>query len=149
MPVPHRLPEEGEAEATNKGVVRGECSAGWVLTLARETGGGPVRCGRGAEDGDARSACPREEDEGGAHTSARKRGEGRVGRPKATGSACRWVVRGRGEVGSGWVKNQRWAKVQKQFLFEFQLILEFGRTLEIWTRRFRKKFDMGIFPKIF
>jgi hypothetical protein len=99
MAVPHRLLEEGEAEATNKGVVRGECSAGWVLTLARETGGGPVRCGQGAEDGDARSACPREEDEGGAHTSARKRGEGRVGRPKATGSACRWA--GVGERGGG------------------------------------------------
>jgi hypothetical protein len=29
----------------------------------------------------------------------------------------------------------------------FQLILEFGRTLENCTRRFRKKFDMGIFLK--
>jgi hypothetical protein len=29
------------------------------------------------------------------------------------------------------------------------LILEFGRTLKNCTRRFRKKFDMGIFPKIF
>jgi hypothetical protein len=37
----------------------------------------------------------------------------------------------------------------KEILFEFQLILEFGRDLENCTRRFRKKFDMGIFPKIF
>jgi hypothetical protein len=31
---------------------------------------------------------------------------------------------GRGEVGRGWVKNLKWAKVQKEILFEFQLILE-------------------------
>jgi hypothetical protein len=37
----------------------------------------------------------------------------------------------------------------KEILFEFQLILEFGRTLKICTRRFRKKFDMSIFPQIF
>jgi hypothetical protein len=37
----------------------------------------------------------------------------------------------------------------KRIFFEFQLILEFGRTLENCTRRFRKKFVMGIFPKIF
>jgi hypothetical protein len=49
----------------------------------------------------------------------------------------------------GWAKNRRWAQAQKEILFEFQLILEFGRTLENCTRRFRKKFDMGIFPKIF
>jgi hypothetical protein len=63
-----------------------------------------------------------------------------------------------GEIGSGpaegqgpggWVENRRWAKAQKEILFEFQLILEFGRTFENCTRRFRKKFDMGIFPKIF
>jgi hypothetical protein len=56
---------------------------------------------------------------------------------------------GRGEVGHGWVENWRWANAQKEIPFEFQLILEFGRTLENCTRRFRKKFDMGIFPKIF
>jgi hypothetical protein len=37
----------------------------------------------------------------------------------------------------------------KEILFEFQLILEFGRTLEICIKGFRKKFDMGIFPIIF
>jgi hypothetical protein len=40
------------------------------------------------------------------------------------------------------------ARIQKEILFEFQLILEFGRTLENCTRRFRS-FDMWIFPKIF
>jgi hypothetical protein len=37
----------------------------------------------------------------------------------------------------------------KEILFEFQLILEFGRTLEICVNGFRKKFDMRIFPIIF
>jgi hypothetical protein len=106
--------------------------------MARETDGGPVRRGRGAEDDSAQPACSREEDEGRAHTSAREE-RGRLGGP----------AQGRGEVGRGWVENRRWAKVQKEFLFEFQLILEFGRTLKNCTRRFRKKFDMGIFPKIF
>jgi hypothetical protein len=42
-----------------------------------------------------------------------------VGRSKATG-----LARGRGEVGRGWVKNWKWAKVEKEILFEFQLILK-------------------------
>jgi hypothetical protein len=33
-------------------------------------------------------------------------------------------ARGRGEVGRGWVNNQKWAKVQKEILFKFHLILE-------------------------
>jgi hypothetical protein len=47
-----------------------------------------------------------------------------------------------------WAEHQRWAQAQKKILFKFQLILE---KLEMGpsTRRFRKKFDMGIFPKIF
>jgi hypothetical protein len=53
-------------------------------------------------------------------------------------------VLGRGEVVRGSVKNRRWAQAQKEIPFEFQLILEFGRTLENCTRRFRKKFDMGL-----
>jgi hypothetical protein len=106
--------------------------------MARETGGGLVRRDWGVEDGGARPACPREEDEGGARTYVREE-RGRPGGP----------ARGRGEVGRGWVKNRRWAKVQKEFLFKFQLILEFGRTLENCRRRFGKKFDKGIFPKIF
>jgi hypothetical protein len=56
----------------------------------------------------------------------------------------------------GWKK--RWATAglntlpgqnSKEIIFEFQLILEFGRTLENCTRRFRRNLDMGIFPKIF
>jgi hypothetical protein len=63
-----QLPEEGEGEGevANKGGVREEGAAGWLLAVARETGGGPVRHDRGAEDSGARPACPREEDEGSA-----------------------------------------------------------------------------------
>jgi hypothetical protein len=97
----------------NKGGVREEGAAGWLLAMAREMGGGTVRRSRGAEDGGAWPACLREEDEGGARTSMREQ-RGRPGGP----------TRGRGEVGRGWVKNRRWAKIQKEILFKFQLILE-------------------------
>jgi hypothetical protein len=56
----------------NKGGVTGEGEAGWPLTMARETGGGPVSRGWGAEDGGARPACPRDKDEGRACTSVRE-----------------------------------------------------------------------------
>jgi hypothetical protein len=89
---------------------------GWPLTMAQEMGGGPVRRGQGTEDGGARPACPREEDEGGVCTSAREE-RGRPGGP-----AGRWAsgpARGRGELGRGWVENQRWAKVQKKIFLNF------------------------------
>jgi hypothetical protein len=44
--------------------------AGWPLAMARETSGSPVRRDWGVEDGGAWLACPREEDEDGARTSA-------------------------------------------------------------------------------
>jgi hypothetical protein len=56
-----------------------------------------VRCGRGAEDGGTRSACLREEDEGGARTSVREERE----RPAEGHWAC-WPVSQRGGQG-------RWA----------------------------------------
>jgi hypothetical protein len=37
---------------------------------------------------------------------------------------------------------------QESFCY-FQWILEFGKTLRIYTRRFRRNFDVGIFPKSF
>jgi hypothetical protein len=37
----------------------------------------------------------------------------------------------------------------KEFFLNFNLFLEFGRTFEICTWRFRRDFDMRIFPKIF
>jgi hypothetical protein len=58
---------------------------------------------------------------------------------------------GRGEWGGrgGRRGGSRLGQNSKEILFEFQLILEFGRTLENCTRRFRRNLDMGIFPKIF
>jgi hypothetical protein len=34
-------------------------------------------------------------------------------------------------------------------VFQFQWISNSGKTLEICTRRFRRNFEMGIFPKFF
>jgi hypothetical protein len=85
----------------------------------------------------------------------RPRPSGEGGRRLGLGER-RWPKRGGGGSGptegqglGGWAENRRWAQAQKEILFEFQLIFEFGKTLENCTRRFRKKFDMGIFPKIF
>jgi hypothetical protein len=80
-------------EAANKGGVRGEGAVGRFLAMARETGGDPMRHGRGAEDGGAWPACLREEDEGGAHTSVREE-RGRPGGP-----AGRWIDAGEREGG--------------------------------------------------
>jgi hypothetical protein len=66
-----------------------------------------------------------------------KRRERRVGRP---GWKERWAA-------AGLILESR--QNSKEILFKFLLILEFGRTLEICTRRFRRNFDMMIFPKIF
>jgi hypothetical protein len=94
---------------------------------------------RGSIGGCVRSVSSRgRRKPGGAHVAAGEK-RGRSGGPAL----------GRGQVGHGWVEIWRWVKSQKDIAFEFQLILEFGRTLENYTRRFRKKFDMGIFPKIF
>jgi hypothetical protein len=78
----------------NKGGVRGGGMAGRLLTMARETGGGPVRHDRGAEGGGARPACLREEDEGGARMSAREE-RGRPGGP-VEGHWAGWLVGQRG-----------------------------------------------------
>jgi hypothetical protein len=60
-----------------------------------------------------------------------------------------WAGRGgrRGELRLGRIRSR--GRIQKEILFEFQLILEFGRTLENCRRRLRSNFDMGIFLKIF
>jgi hypothetical protein len=90
----------------NKGGVREEGAVGRLLAMAWETGGGPMRRGRGP------------------HVS--EGGEGKAGwdgrRP--LGRLAGGPARGRGEVGCGWVKNWKWAKGQKEIPFEFQLILE-------------------------
>jgi hypothetical protein len=65
----------------------------------------------------------------GGSTGGGVRQRGREGKARwASRRPLGWLPggppRGSGEVGRGWVKNQKWAKVQKEILFEFQLILE-------------------------
>jgi hypothetical protein len=92
--------------------------------------------------------------------SVREGGAGGLGRPKAeaqwwVAAAAQWEGKGEwagwgGRRGGLWLgRIQSRARVQKEILFEFQLILEFGRTLKNCTRRFRRNFDMWIFSKIF
>jgi hypothetical protein len=93
-------------------------------------------------------------------------GKKTTGRGRLSGPAkCRGLVAvgGSGPIGGergvgrpGWKERRALAgrirsqaRIQKEILFEFQLIFEFGRTLENCTWRFRRNFDMGIFPKIF
>jgi hypothetical protein len=122
-----RRPGDGEVKAAplmavcagyggvaNKGGVRGEGAAGRLLAMARETGGSPVRHGQGAEDGGARSACPREEDEGRARTLAREERGRPGGRPKTTGPARR-----RGEGGAAGLKTRNGPKFKKKFFSNF------------------------------
>jgi hypothetical protein len=145
-----RLPEEGEAKVANKGGVREEGTAGQLLTMAREMGGGPVRCGRGAEDGSARPACPREEDEGDAGwVGQRMMPSGGLAVVAQKGGKGEWAGRGgrRGGPRLGRIRSR--ARIQKKFFSNFNLFLKFDRTLEIYTRRFRRYFDTMISPKIF
>jgi hypothetical protein len=94
----------------------------------------------------------------GAHVSVRGGGAGWLGQRKAeaqwwVAAAAQWE--GKGEWASlggrrgrpRLVRIRSRARIQKEFLFEFQLILEFGRSLENCTMRFRRNFDMGIFLK--
>jgi hypothetical protein len=73
-------------------------------------------------------------------------GPSRRGQPKR-GGVGEWA--GRGPKPRRLGQKPEMVPSSKKIIFEFQLILEFGRTLENCSRRFRKKFDMGIFPKIF
>jgi hypothetical protein len=45
----------------------------------------------------------------------------------------------------GWVRPRR--EIKWKFNFEFQMNLDFGRTLRNFTRRFRRNLDMRIFSK--
>jgi hypothetical protein len=59
-------------------------------------------------------------------------------------------------VGEEWVGSVDWAgwagpqgEIKWEFDVEFQLNLDFGMTFRNSTRRFRRNFDMKIFPKFF
>jgi hypothetical protein len=123
----------------------------WPVALERHDGGRGGRFGResaGSDEGVGSS---------GRFGSGRGRGARVAKRRGLVVVRWRWPKWREGRVGRpGW--KERWAAARlnpepsqnsKEILFEFQLILEFGRTLEICTRRFRKKFDMRIFPKVF
>jgi hypothetical protein len=89
--------------------------------------------------------------EGGAAGWADQRPRPRGGwrrRPNGRGKGS-GTVGVEGEVGRGWAESIARPEFKKKIPFEFQLILEFDRTLENCTRRFRRNFDIEIFPKIF
>jgi hypothetical protein len=56
-------------------------------------------------------------------------------------------------VGSGWPTWGSWARSQEEIemelIFEFQMILQFGKTLRNFMRRFRRNLDMRILTKFF
>jgi hypothetical protein len=124
----------------NKGGVREEGAVGRLLAMERETGGGP-----------ARPACQREEDKGGAGWLGGPKAEAqwRFGGGGPKRGKGEWAGRG-GRRGGPWLGRIRSrARTQKKFFSNFNLFLEFGRTLKICTKRFRRDFDMRIFSKIF
>jgi hypothetical protein len=104
----------------NKGGVRGEGVVGQLLAVARETGGGPVRRGRGAEGGSAQPACLREEDKGGARTLAREE----TGRPGGA-AECHWAgwpvgrCGGEGRWAVAGSKTRNGPKLKKKFFSNF------------------------------
>jgi hypothetical protein len=74
---------------------------------------------------------------------------GLADRPRPREGKGEWAGRGGRRGGPRLGRIQSRARIQKEILFKFQLILEFGRILKNCTGRFRRKFYMGIFPKIF
>jgi hypothetical protein len=75
-----------------------------------------------------------------------------VGRPKATGPTGWWVDVG--ERGGGPRLGRKAAgpigpKVKENSFLNKDLIFEYTKALEICRRRFRRDFDMRIFPKMF
>jgi hypothetical protein len=98
----------------------------------------------------ARPACPREEDEGDAGWAGqRMMPSGGLAVVAQKGGKGEWAGRGgrRGGPRLGRIRSR--ARIQKKFFSNFNLFLKFDRTLEIYTRRFRRYFDTMIFPKIF
>jgi hypothetical protein len=119
--------------------------------MAREMGGGPAALGRDTEDGGARPACPREQDEGGAGWLGWPKVEAqwRFGGGGPKGGKGDWLGWGGRRGGPRLGRIQSRVRIQKIFFSNFNLFLEFGRTLEICIRRFRRDFDTMIFSKIF
>jgi hypothetical protein len=70
---------------------------------------------------------------------------GRPGDFGLRGRRGRWAGWARGQVGRGVGR----AKNQKKEISELKLDFKFIKALEICRRRFRRNFDMRIFPKFF
>jgi hypothetical protein len=71
----------------------------------------------------------------------------------ANAAWAEWAERGAGGLrgiagrrGRGWAG---WAEIRRNFLFEQKLKFSIYQGFEICTRRFRRNFDMMIFPKFF
>jgi hypothetical protein len=100
---------------------------------------------------------------GGAHLLAR---HGEAGAPSCDGGRNReghwrgtrayWARQGRRQPWKEWAGVAGWAnsigkkkKIKRVLIFKFKLISEFGKTLRISTRRFRRNLDIWIFLKFF
>jgi hypothetical protein len=121
---------------------------GRLLAMARETGGGPVRRGGARRTATlSRLDLGRETRAGPAHQRGR-RGEGRVGRPKATGPAARWA--GTRERGGGprLGRKPEMGQSSKRNSFRISIdFFEFGRTLKNCTRDLGEILTWGFFLK--
>jgi hypothetical protein len=74
------------------------------------------------------------------------RGRGPVGRGGATG----WKEKKEKRMGRGWAERLDGPEVTGKILFRIKFdFFEYTKALEICTRRFRRNFDMRIFPKFF
>jgi hypothetical protein len=84
----------------------------------------------------------------GPHISEGEEGKAVWADQRPLGQLAGGPALGRGEVDRDWAENRRWAKVQKEILFEFQLIFfEFGRTLKNCTRDLGEILTWGFFLK--
>jgi hypothetical protein len=131
-----------------------------ILGVVEEAPGGGTRARKRGGGGSIGRSAQGGRRPGGACVSVREGGVCWLGRPKAEAQwrvvpAAQWEGKGewagqggrRGGPRLGRIRSR--ARIKKEILFKFQMILEFGRTLENCTRRFRRNFVMGIFPKIF
>jgi hypothetical protein len=100
---------------------------GWWWEVMRSRCSGCYRSGGGVRAPETAAAVVgpgRKTTRRGPHVSVGGEGKASWADRGPLGRLAGWPARRRVEVGCGWVKNRKWAKVQKEILFEFQLILE-------------------------
>jgi hypothetical protein len=91
---------------------------------------------RGRRRGGIHGATAREEEE----AAIGRRGEEEEGQMGCVGRKAGWA---------GWPLGRLGRKGRKNSFLNKNLIFEYTKALEICRRRFRRNFDMGIFPKFF